>query len=203
MPVFFRAAAASSLVLAVSAFLACTGRECAPSVWDLQALEWLAAKRGPTLDALFKAVTWMGSFWLLLPLALVLVAALAVSGHGAKARRFAATFGGAVVLGYVAKLLVARPRPSAMEPLIALPGDSSFPSGHAMQVTAFALAAILALAPATQRGRWLVLALVVIVLVGVSRLYLQVHFPSDVLAGTAAAVVWVLAFVPANRRGHA
>lgn len=115
----------------------------------------------------------------------------------------AAAFGGAVVLGYVAKLLVGRARPSALEPLVALPGDPSFPSGHAMQVTAFALAALLALAPTTMRGRWFVLALVVIVFVGASRLYLQVHFPSDVLAGTVAAFLWVLAFAPAKRGRHA
>lgn len=196
-------AAASAIVLAAMAFIACPGRECAPPAWDLRVLEWFAAKRGPNLDTFFVVITWLGSFWLLLPLALALVAALAVSGHGAKAMRFAATFGGAVVLGYVTKLLVARPRPSALEPLVALPGDPSFPSGHAMQITAFALAAVLALEPTAKRSRWFVFAMIVIALVGASRLYLQVHFPSDVLAGTAAAVLWVLAFVPASRKRHA
>jgi membrane-associated phospholipid phosphatase len=185
------------------AFIACGGRECAPPAWDLRVLEWLAAHRTPGRDTFFKVTTWLGSLWLLLPLALALVAALAAGGRRAKAMHFAAAFGGAVVLAYVAKLLVARPRPSAMEPLIALPGDPSFPSGHAMQVTAFALAAVLTLAPAAKRGQWLVLVAIGIAVVGTSRLYLQVHFPSDVLAGIAAAVVWVLAFVPVNRRTHA
>jgi len=90
-----------------------------------------------------------------------------------------------------------------LEPLVAMPGDSSFPSGHAMQITAFALAAILTLAPPTQRARWFALALIVIVLVGASRLYLQVHFPTDVLAGTAAAALWVFGVAAANKGRHA
>jgi len=72
-----------------------------------------------------------------------------------------------------------------------------------MQITAFTLAAVLMLTPPTQRGRWFALALIPIVLVGASRLYLQVHYPSDVLAGTAAAALWVFGFSPANIGQHA
>jgi len=166
-------------------------------------LEWFAAQRHPALDALFVSVTWLGSLWLLLPLGLALVASQVAGGHGAKAVRFTTAFGGAVALAYVAKSLVARVRPTVLEPLVAMPGDSSFPSGHAMQITAFTLAAILTLAQPAQRGRLLALALTAIVLVGTSRLYLQVHFPSDVLAGTAAAALWVFGFAAASKGRHA
>ena len=196
-------AAAAIVVLAVGALVVCTGSGCTPLLWELRMLEWLSAQRSPALDTLFATVTWLGSLWLLLPLALALVASQVAGGHSAKAVRFAAAFGGAVALGYVAKSLVARARPSVLEPLVAMPGDSSFPSGHAMQITAFTLAAILMLAPPAQRGRWIALALMAIVLVGASRLYLQVHFPSDVLAGTAAAALWVFGYAPANRGNHA
>lgn len=194
---------AAIMVLATGALIVCTGGGCAPQVWELQTLDWFAAQRYPLLDVLFATITWLGSLWLLLPLALALVAVQIARGHGAMAVRFAAAFGGAVVLTYIAKIWVARARPSALEPLVVMPGDFSFPSGHTMQITAFALAAILTLAQPTQRGRWFALALAAIVLVGASRLYLQVHFPSDVLAGIAAAALWVFSFAPANRGRNA
>jgi membrane-associated phospholipid phosphatase len=198
-----RSAAAAIVVLAVGALVVCTESECAPPAWELRMLQWFAAQRHPALDALFVSVTWLGSLWLLLPLALALGAAQVAGGHGANAIRFTTAFGGAVALAYVAKSLVARVRPAVLEPLVAMPGDSSFPSGHAMQITAFALAAILTLAPPTQRARWFALAWIAILLVGASRLYLQVHFPSDVLAGTAAAALWVFGFAAANKGRHA
>ncbi len=198
-----RSAAAAIVVLAVGALVVCTESTCAPPAWELRMLEWFAAQRHPALDVLFATVTWLGSLWLLLPLALALVAAKVAGGHGANAVRFATAFGGAVALAYVAKSLVARARPTVLDPLVAMPGDSSFPSGHAMQITAFTLAAILTLPQPTQRGLLLALALIVIVLVGTSRLYLQVHFPSDVLAGTAAAALWVFGFAAANKGRHA
>lgn len=191
------------VVLAIGAMLVCTASECVPPAWELRILRWFAEQRHPALDALFATVTWLGSLWLLLPLGLALVASQVAAGHGAVALRFAAAFCGAVALGYLAKFMVARARPSILEPLVAMPGDSSFPSGHAMQSTAFALAAILMLTPPTQRRRWFTLALIAIALVGASRVYLQVHFPSDVLAGTAAAALWVLGFSSANRGRHA
>jgi len=198
-----RAAAAATAVLAAGALLVCGGSECAPPAWELRTLAWFAALRHPVLDAFFVSVTWMGSLWLLVPLALALVAAQLAGGQGANAARFAAAFGGAVALAYLAKAWVERTRPSVTEPLVAMPADFSFPSGHAMQITAFALAAILTLAQPAQRRRWLVPALVAIVAVGASRLYLQVHFPSDVLAGIAAAALWVTGIAAANKRHHA
>jgi membrane-associated phospholipid phosphatase len=195
--------AAAIVVLVIGALLVCTGSECVPPAWELRVLEWFAAQRHPALDALFVSVTWLGSLWLLLPLALALGAAQVAGGHGANAARFTTAFGGAVALAYVAKSLVARVRPTVLEPLVAMPLDSSFPSGHAMQITAFSLAAILTLAPPTQRAWWFAPAFTAIVLVGASRLYLQVHFPSDVLAGTAAAALWVFGFAAANKERHA
>ena len=71
------------------------------------------------------------------------------------------------------------------EPLFAMPHDLSFPSAHAMQVTAFALAVLLALS-AKSRLLWAG-AVLLVSAVAASRLYLQVHFPSDVVFGVVAA----------------
>ena len=182
------------LTLAAVAAIVCSGSDCAPRPWDLRALDWFAEQRGPALDALFATVTWLGSLWLLLPLALVLIAGLAVRGRTALAARFAVAFGGAVVLSYVTKRLVGRERPAEIESLVAMPTDPSFPSGHAMQITAFSLTLVWLLVPPVQRRLWLMVAATTILLVGLSRVYLLVHFPSDVLAGVAAAALWCYAF---------
>jgi len=69
----------------------------------------------------------------------------------------------------------------------------SFPSGHAMASAALGLA--LAVALWNSRWRWwgLVFAVVYIAFVGYSRLYLGVHYPTDILAGWLVSGVWVLA----------
>jgi undecaprenyl-diphosphatase len=72
-----------------------------------------------------------------------------------------------------------------------MPEDWSFPSAHAAQATAFALAWLLR--PGRSPGRIEVSVLAAVVaLVAVSRPYLQVHFPSDVIAGVLLAAVWVV-----------
>jgi undecaprenyl-diphosphatase len=187
------------VVLAAGGAMVCAGVGCAPAQWELRVLAWFAEQRAPWLDVAFTTATWLGSLWLLLPLALGLAGALVVRGHRSGAARFAAAFGGAVALSYVTKLLVARERPFGLEAIIAMPGDLSFPSGHTMQITAFALAAVLMVAPAAHRAPLLALALTVIIVVSASRLYLQVHFPSDVIAGAAAAALWVLGIAVATR----
>lgn len=80
--------------LAIGAAMACSGSDCVPRTWDLRTLDWFAAPHSPALDAMFTTITWLGSLWLLLPLALALIATLAVRGHAAVAARFAAAFGG-------------------------------------------------------------------------------------------------------------
>jgi undecaprenyl-diphosphatase len=98
------------------------------------------------------------------------------------------------------KDLVGRVRPSLADPalgaLVALPGDASFPSGHA--ASAFAAAGVVAaLHP---RLRIWVLALAASI--GVSRVYLGVHYPSDVLAGAALGLMVAAVAVALGRRLH-
>lgn len=90
------------------------------------------------------------------------------------------------------KIVVQRPRPDLFSPLIEMPADGSFPSAHAMQVTAMALAWLLR--PETRAPPLASLVAAVLVIgVALSRVYLQVHFPSDVLVGIAASALLVLA----------
>ncbi|ADH64974.1 phosphoesterase PA-phosphatase related protein [Allomeiothermus silvanus DSM 9946] len=106
---------------------------------------------------------------------------------------FALSLGGAAVLNQASKLFFARARPHLF-PQLTPEHDYSFPSGHTMASLALVLALYTLLAPRFPRAaRWvLALGLPWALLVGLSRLYLQVHYPSDVLAGWALSVLWVI-----------
>lgn len=112
-----------------------------------------------------------------------------------------ASLGGAG-LSYALKYLYDRPRPSFV-PAEALPGDPSFPSGHSASSAVIYLTLALLLTHALDQRRQQVfvvaMAVVVALAVGVSRLYLGVHWPSDVLAGWALGAAWALACWQAER----
>ncbi len=155
--------------------------------WDRAGLALAHALRAPWLDSVFVVVTWLGSLAVLLPLALLLW----WRWRGDRNAAFVALgLIGASAFGHLLKLATERPRPDLYPPLITMPADWSFPSAHAVQVTAFALAWLLR--PGAAPGRIEAAVLFAIVLaVSASRLYLQVHFPSDVLAGVLIAILWV------------
>ena len=98
--------------------------------------------------------------------------------------------GGAALLNMLAKHSYARIRPD-LWPSIAPETSFSFPSGHAMQSTALAAALVVLLWPTVARLPMLVVGSLFVGLVGVSRIYLGVHYPSDILAGWAASIAWV------------
>ncbi|UNK41178.1 phosphatase PAP2 family protein [Luteimonas sp. S4-F44] len=97
--------------------------------------------------------------------------------------------GGSALLNLGTKQLFARDRPSLWES-IAPEATYSFPSGHAMGSMTLALVLVLLTWPTRARW-WTIAAMAVFVpMVGLSRIYLGVHYPSDILAGWAAASVW-------------
>ena len=105
------------------------------------------------------------------------------------------TMAGAGVLDVLLKQLYGRARPSPLFDFYPLPHSYSFPSGHALFATCFfGGVAVLASHRLRHRGSevavW-VAAVLAIALIGISRIYLGVHYPTDVLGGLAAGAVWV------------
>jgi undecaprenyl-diphosphatase len=103
--------------------------------------------------------------------------------------------GGAMLLNFLLKLGFDRPRPDLV-PRLQEVYHASFPSGHSMSsaATYLTLGAMLARVQPRRRLKiyFLSLAIFIMLLVGFSRIYLGVHWPTDVLAGWAAGAVWAL-----------
>lgn len=147
---------------------------------ELGILDWIQSNlRCGVLDALMPALSWTcnhGEIWIVLAAVLLAVK---------RCRRQGLAVGCALVTDLVLcnlilKPLVNRARPFTVHPvelLIPPPGDASFPSGH----TAASFAAVLAL-KASGSPLWKP-ALAVAAVMAFSRLYLYVHWPSDVLGG--------------------
>lgn len=158
--------------------------------WDVPILQALHARSGRALDFFALALAAVGGFWGLAPITLALVVVLARRGERRRATFLALAVVGAALLNLAVKAIFHRARPDLWPRLVA-EDTFSFPSGHAMGSMAFAVAVSVLAWPT--RWRWPVLigGALFALLVGASRLYLGVHFPSDVLAGWCASLVWV------------
>lgn len=200
LSVAFAVAASAALVaaagLVLGQVLPCSVAACQVPAWDVAGLARAAAWRGPRLDAGFLVLTQFGSLLVLAPLAGLHAWSRAQRGAGRAALFVPLALAGSAVIAQLGKLAMSRPRPDFSTPLIDLPGSASFPSAHAMQATALAVAWILRpgaiVGPGPRALEALALAVLVLV-VGTSRVYLQVHFPSDVVFGVVAGALWVLA----------
>jgi undecaprenyl-diphosphatase len=154
----------------------------------------VAGERSAGLTAVARTVTWAGSAFVLVPLALVCCLLLVRAGLRREAAAVALSLAGAMLLSDVVKLLVSRPRPP-VEHLQTVTG-SSFPSGHATQASAFwfSLVFVLPAAGASPRVTRMAagLALLIVLAVAASRVYLGVHYPSDVIAGMLLGTGWAV-----------
>ena len=110
---------------------------------ELDAMRDVAAQRTAALTDVARVVTWAGSAFLLVPLALIACVVLLRAGLRREALAVALSLGGAMLISDWVKLLVSRPRPP-VEHLQAVTG-SSFPSGHATQASAFWFSLVFAL----------------------------------------------------------
>ena len=156
----------------------------------------------PGLTSFMRTMTWIGSVKFLVPLVAVCVAAFLYARWRRAAFLLLIAVGGAIPLDAALKVAFHRRRPVPFFDT-PLPATYSFPSGHAL--FAFCIFGVLASITTARTERvWLraviwMFAVVLVFLIGLSRVYLGVHYPSDVVAGYLAAAIWVSAIAEVDR----
>ena len=188
----------AGLVVAIAgtvAFVALASevREGETQGFDEAVIRWMADQHSPLIDRFMLEVTALGTGMTVLMIVVIAALFLTLTQHKYSAILLVVATTGGLVLNGILKLGFDRPRPSVFIPAVDTV-SSSFPSGHAMS-SAIVYGTVAYLAARLHRrrwARWLVMffALVVIVLISVSRMYLRVHYPSDVLAGVIIGLAW-------------
>lgn len=161
--------------------------------FDDAVIRWMGAHHSATLDNIMIEITALGTGTVVLMIVVIAGLFLVLTQHKFSAiLLLISTFGG-IVLNGVLKLGFNRPRPAIFVPEVHAV-SSSFPSGHAMS-SAIVYGTVAYLAARLHKrmwARWLVMtaAFIVIALICISRMYLGVHYPSDVVAGVAIGFAW-------------
>lgn len=161
--------------------------------FDVAVLEWIGARHTPGLTSFMTEITPLGTGVVVLMVVGVAGAFLWHTEHKHSARLLLASTAGGILLNNALKLWFDRPRPTvfAWETHAA---SSSFPSGHAMSATVV-YGTVAYLLARLQKHWWaraitLTSAVVIIALICLTRLYLGVHYPSDVLGGIVVGLAW-------------
>jgi membrane-associated phospholipid phosphatase len=161
---------------------------------------WFGHMRQPAVTVLLRAATNIGGTAGLTTLVSVVAALLLARKARASAIFLLVTAGAGALLNLLLKLIFARSRPDLASAL-AEARWYSFPSGHAMGsfITFGALAYLLLRQPWpwVARSAGLAVAMTMVVLVGLSRVYLGVHWASDIAGGWSAGAVWLISAVAA------
>jgi membrane-associated phospholipid phosphatase len=161
---------------------------------DTRFANWLHDHATPGWTSFFEKVTWLGNVpvWVTVASAAALV--LWRKGLYAELQLFVLAVVGTQVLTYGLKLGFERERPFFPDPL-ATESSYSFPSGHSsMSLAVYGTLGYIVARHASTRGRQLAAlaaAAILVLLIGFSRLYLGVHFLSDVIAGFSLALAWI------------
>jgi undecaprenyl-diphosphatase len=158
---------------------------------DLDEVQDVAAGRSPLLTTLAHALSFAGSGYVIVPLAVVVCVILYHHGRRVDAYAVALSVLGAMALSSVVKPIVDRSRPPVHH--LEAVSSASFPSGHATQSTAFYLALLMALftgRPPRVRAATAIATAILIIAIAISRVYLGVHYPTDVVAGVLLGGTW-------------
>lgn len=158
--------------------------------WDTAILFAIHDTAETELDRIAATLTHLGSLWILLPVTI----AIAIAYGWQQQWRFAAYILFAVMsnglLNAIAKGWMHRLRPDLWEPINPPVTDYAFPSGHAMSSMTFAATLVIFTWGSRWRGWTIALSSLLVLIVGWTRLYLGVHFPSDILGGWILGMAW-------------
>ena len=191
--------------LLVAAVLAVLAHRYAYFEWDLALAQQVQSVTLPGFGTLMTAVSLLGSGWL--PWVLVVTVGLLLIKAGHRTEGVITLAGTALgwPVNMLLKLLIGRPRPS--DALVHVSGKfyyDSFPSGHVVFFVEFFgflfFLAYVLLKPGRVRYASLILVGLLIVLVGLSRVYLGAHWPSDVAGAYLAGGIWLMLMIEVYRR---
>jgi membrane-associated phospholipid phosphatase len=186
-----------AVVIGLSVFAALAtriGRASTATSVDLALAQSLHAATSPGITEALRGVTFLGEGWIQATIGVLVALALVRGRRKLWAMGWVVALVGAGLLNTVLKQVFARPRPVLADPILVASGFS-FPSGHSMGT--FVLAGMAAyLAVLHTRGTARHVGIVAIALswsvtMGFSRMYLGVHYLSDVIAGFAAGACWL------------
>lgn len=154
---------------------------------EFKILHWFYSLHNPILDKIAIFVTKLGSggiFWIVLTAVMLI---LSKKSKKPALTSALALFLSVIMVNFVLKNTVARPRPCwidrSIPMLVKIPKDFSFPSGHSSASFASATAIFYYY---RKQG---ILLYIIAILIALSRLYLFVHFPTDVLCGTLIGII--------------
>jgi len=162
---------------------------------DRRIINLVATLRTPTLDEVMLFITFLGNGQTIVVLALVAIGTALLARRNAAAALMLLSLVGSSLTFSLVKLLVARPRP-LLETARIVQGGLSFPSGHAVvSATFYGTVAYFLARSAKHEAVKIVVGLcaaLLLFLIGLSRIYLGVHYPSDVVAGWIAGLFWLV-----------
>ena len=183
--------------IASGEWLATAERPDGSTAFDRSVTSWMVDHRASGATFVARVFSAVGSQQALVPLVAVLALVLIRQRGWRSLGLLGVAWGGAILLYSLAKHAVGRPRPPSDLWLMHV-GGKAFPSGHAVQSlsTFVALAMIAAtLFRPSHRLLWTAAAILLATGVGLSRIYLGVHWATDVIAGWGAAALWVTALL--------
>ena len=195
--------AASFLALLLFVWLGLQIRSGAPTPFDIAGRAGLRSLESTTMSAIMWGASVYGAPARLSPLGLIAAAVFLIRGWRRGALLVVVTIAGAWLVDTGLKLFFARARPEPFYEYYPAPSSYSFPSGHALFSVCF-FGGLAVLLTHRLNGRvaqvtvWL-LAGVIILLIGSSRVYLGVHHPTDVVGGYAVGLAWVTAVAFGDR----
>ena len=172
--------------------------------FDIALRNWSLSVNTPTTVAIWEGVTFMGSVVALSSLTFLSIGIFAMRRDWPAVRQIAFAMGGAVGLDTTIKWIVHRPRADEVY-AHTMPLTFSFPSGHALFSLTFYLSIAIVMSRQARGNPTKVIwsaAVMMFILFGMSRIFLGVHYGSDVLGGYLIAALWLMFLAMAMAEDH-